>query len=91
MPNTASATADHKSRLASKTPDIGGSIVLRSAAVQNLVTVLSAEKPNGSVSAAAVSNAGSRNRARITTYRTSVATAPIYVHIIDRVAVASAK
>src|SRR3954465_8359315 len=91
MPNSASATPDHNNRLASKSPESGGSIVLRSAAVQYLVAMLSADRPNGSASATVVSNCGSRRRPRITMYSTSVVTAPTYVHIIDLVAVGSAK
>ena len=45
----------------------------------------------GSLIAEMVSNCGSRKRPRVTMYSTSVAAAPTYVHMIERVAVASAK
>ena len=72
-------------------PVSAGIMVLRSVAVQYLVTCDNAPMPNGSISADSVSSAGSRNSTRDMKNSARNATAPTYVHIIDRVAVASAK
>ena len=89
--NIAPATPSQMARLSNSKPASGGSCALRSAAVQYLVVMLRADRPKGSASAATVSNCGSRSRPRLTKYSTSKVTAPTYVHIIERVAVASAK
>jgi hypothetical protein len=51
----------------------------------------SAAWPYGSISVLTASKRGSRSSPRITRYSTIIAAAPTYVHISERVAVASAK
>ena len=72
----AAATPSHGSRLAPSNSVNGDSRVLRSAAVQYLVTMLSAETPNGSDKADTASYCESRSHTRVTVNITSSATAP---------------
>jgi hypothetical protein len=76
MANSTAATPVHSRRLASSTPSSGGSSVLRSAAVQYLVRVPSADRAKGSVSEAIWSSCWSRSQMRETDMPTSSSTVP---------------